>query len=216
MALKLVIIAILAYALGCVSSGILISRYIFNTDIRSLGNPTYSKIRGLYKAKGLVYVLIADLFKAIIVILIGGLMLKSAGFPATGKLTAMFFALLGQIMPITNGFRPRKGISWGGWLLLIADWRIFLVCGAAYLILVGISKYPSLGALAASIAFPVFVGIFYGGWLRVLIAAGCSLIIIIMYRKNLLRLLLSQNSGKRNGSSVQTESGEKADELKNP
>ncbi len=196
MVIRLAIIAVFSYALGCVSSGALISKYAFGNDLQGQGNITYSRILGLYKAKGLAYVLIADAFKAVIVILIGGLLLKSAGFPATGKLAAVFFALLGQAMPLTNGFRPRKSVVWGGWLLAMADWRIFLICAAAFLIISGISKYVSLGATAASLAFPVFAGVFYGGWLRVLLAAGCSLIIIFMYRRNLLRLLLSGGGTK--------------------
>ncbi len=200
MAVKLALIAALAYILGAVSSGNLISRYVFNTDARKYGNLTYSKVHEIFKAKGAAYVLIADLFKAAAVVLIGGALLKSAGFPFTGKLAAIFFALLGQAMPITNGLKPRRNVSWSGLLLLIADWRLFLICAAAFLIATAASRRASLGALAASALFPVFVGVFYGGGLRILLAAGCSAIVIAMYGKSLLRLLLG-GGGRRVASS---------------
>ena len=201
MTVKLTIIALLTYILGMLSSGILISKYIFSTDIRRL-NSSYTKIYELFKLKGLLYVLLADIFKAVIVILIGGLLLKGDGFTHTGKLAAMFFALLGQAMPVDNGLRPRRNVVWAGMLLLLVDWRIFLICIVVFFIVVAVTKYISLGALTAAIAFSVFTGIFTGGWLNVLLAVFCSIIIIAMYGRNLLRLLLFKRD---NGSSGDNE-----------
>jgi glycerol-3-phosphate acyltransferase PlsY len=198
MTVKLTIIALLTYILGMLSSGILISKYIFATDIRGL-NSSYSKLFELFKLKGLLYVLVADIFKAVIVILIGGLLLKGDGFTHTGKIAAMFFALLGQAMPIDNGLRPRRNVVWAAMLLLFVDWRILLICALVFLIVVAATKYISLGALIASIAFPIFTGIFTGGWLNVLLSVCCSIVIIGMYGRNLLRLLLFRRDTGNSG-----------------
>ncbi|NMA38416.1 MAG: glycerol-3-phosphate acyltransferase [Papillibacter sp.] len=189
MTLKLVVIALLTYILGMISSGELVAKYLFNTDLRGL-NSSYTRIHELFKTKGLLYVLLADFFKAVIVILIGGMLLKGDGFTNTGKLAAMFFALLGQAMPINNGLRSRKSVIWAGLLLLIVNWRILIICAVAFLIVVALTKYISLGALISAIAFPVFTGIFIGRWLNVLLAVCCSLVVVAMYGRNLLRLLL--------------------------
>lgn len=207
MTVKLVVIALLTYILGMISSGELVSRYLFNTDLKGL-NSSYTRIHELFKVKGLLYVLLADIFKAVIVILIGGLLLKGDGFPNTGKLAAMFFALLGQAMPINNSLRSRRSVIWAGLLLLFVDWRILLICAVAFLIVVALTKYISLGALISAIAFPVFTGIFIGGWLNVLLAVCCSLVIVAMYGRNLLRLLLfrkeapSSAQGEREADTV--------------
>jgi glycerol-3-phosphate acyltransferase PlsY len=112
-------------------------------------------------------------------------------------------------MPIANGLRPRRGVSWSGFLLLVADWRLFLICAAAFLIATAASRRASLGALAASALFPVFVGVFYGGWLMILLAAGCSVMVIAMYGKSLMRLLLG--GGGRRSASASPDGGESAE-----
>lgn len=198
MVFRLFLIAVLSYVIASVNSSALISGYVFQGD--AYRAVSYSRLYYLYKTKGVIYTLIAELFKALIVITVGGLLLRGAGFPSVGKLTAMLFALLGQFMPVFNGFRPYKNMVWGALLALVFDWRIALICILVFAVLVVLTKYVSLGALACAIVFPVAVAVFGGWWLKIVLAVLCSLVIIALYRFNLFRLIYRTDAPADSGN----------------
>ncbi|MBD8991236.1 MAG: glycerol-3-phosphate acyltransferase, partial [Blautia sp.] len=51
--------------------------------------------------------------------------------------------------PFYLGFRGGKGIAASAGMLLAMDWRVFLICAVIFIGLVAITRYVSLGSMAA-------------------------------------------------------------------
>ena len=58
-------------------------------------------------------------------------------------------AVLGHNFPFYLGFRGGKGIAASAGMLLAMDWRVFLICAVIFIGLVAITRYVSLGSMAA-------------------------------------------------------------------
>ncbi len=57
--------------------------------------------------------------------------------------------MLGHNFPFYLGFRGGKGIAASAGMLLAMDWRVFLICAVVFTGLVAITRYVSLGSIAA-------------------------------------------------------------------
>ena len=70
----LIIIAVIAYGIGSMSSVVIASNYVFHVNLRRLGtgSSALSNFRRIYGAKGFVKLLLVELVRDILPILIGG------------------------------------------------------------------------------------------------------------------------------------------------
>ena len=67
--------------------------------------------------------------------------------------------MLGHNFPFYLGFRGGKGIAASVGMLLAMDWRVFLICAVIFIGLVAITRYVSLGSMAAYVgALICFIG----------------------------------------------------------
>ena len=179
MAISIILICVLAYLLGAWNCIGLVCRLTLDDkgDCSS-----YRQVLKRYSWKGFGYALLADFIKAMVVVLIGGLLLKGKGFPSVGKLLAVLFGILGQALPINEEMKSREGLIWPGLLLLWLDWRIFLICTVAAMVIYVLTRNRGLCALVCAVLFPVFTGILGGWWLKVLMAVFCSLALLYCHR----------------------------------
>ncbi len=185
MAVSIFFIAVLSYALGLLDTCGLILRYVFREEVRELRRADYAVLYRRHKWPGVGYALAADVLRAIITVLIGGMLLKGAGFPSIGKLLAMLFALLGQAMPLTDRLASRQELVFPAALLLFVDWRLFLICAALGVLVMALTGNRALMAAVAAVAMPVFTAVFGGWWLKIALAAACALLLLICYRNEL-------------------------------
>ncbi len=193
MAVSIFFIAVLSYALGLLDTCGLILRYVFREEVRELRRADYAVLYRRHKWPGVGYALAADVLRAIITVLIGGMLLKGAGFPSIGKLLAMFFALLGQAMPLTDRMVSRQELVFPAALLLFVDWRLFLISAALGVLVMALTGNRALMAAVAAVAMPVFTAVFGGWWLKIALAAACALVLLCCYRGE---LRLKELSGK--------------------
>jgi glycerol-3-phosphate acyltransferase PlsY len=185
MAISVIIIAVLSYALGTVDTCGLLCRYLFRDEVREQKRVDYPVMFRRHKWPGVGYALAVDAIRAIITVLIGGMLLKGAGFPSVGKLLAMLFALIGQTMPLTDRFVSRQDLVFPALLLLFVDWRLFLICVALGLLIMALTGNRTLMALVAAVAMPVFTFVLGGWWLKILLAAFCAFALIHCCRSEL-------------------------------
>ncbi len=185
MAISIFFIAVLSYALGLPDTCGLVCRYIFREEVRDLRRVDYAVLYRRHKWPGVGYALAVDILRAIIAVLIGGMLLKGAGFPSIGKFLAMFFALLSQAMPLTNRMASKQELVFPAALLLFVDWRLFLVCVALGVLVLALTGNRALMAVAAAVAMPVFTAIFGGWWLKIVLAAACALALLHCYWRDL-------------------------------
>jgi glycerol-3-phosphate acyltransferase PlsY len=110
---------------------------------------------------------------------------------------AGFFAIVGHMFPVWLRFKGGKGVATSvGAFLGIAPSAV-LVCLLAFVVIVGITRYVSLGSIVGAAVFP-----FAAWWLNpgtrdpvvMTFVVASALLIIVRHKDNIRRLL----EGKEN------------------
>ena len=193
--LKYVLIAVVGYLLGNISVGILIARLYGIRDIRKVGSGnagTTNVLRNLGWVPS-VLTLAGDCLKGLIAALIGKWIAGDIGLLIGGN-----FAVIGHDFPVFFKFRGGKGIATNLGLILVLNPWIALGLTAAVLIVVGISRYMSLGSIMACFAYPTLVALLmqshahYAACVGFAIFAGA--LALYCHRSNVVRLLKGQEN----------------------
>ena len=148
----LIIIAVIAYGIGSMSSVVIASNYVFHVNLRRLGtgSSALSNFRRIYGAKGCVKLLLVELVRDILPILIGGLLMGIKGQAAVGRAFAGFCLVMGQLYPL---FYDLKGSHAIICMLVVMAFVNFSGALAVLLFVVlgiWLTKYVSLGAVAGA------------------------------------------------------------------
>ena len=148
----LIIIAVIAYGIGSMSSVVIASNYVFHVNLRRLGtgSSALSNFRRIYGAKGFVKLLLVELVRDILPILIGGLLMGIKGQTAGGRAFAGFCLVMGRLYPVFYNLKGSHAIicmlvvmafvNFSGALAVL----LFVVLG------IWLTKYVSLGAVAGA------------------------------------------------------------------
>ncbi len=185
--------AVFAYLLGSINLSIIISKKFYGEDIREYGsgNAGMTNVMRTYGKKMAAITFGGDFLKAVIASLIGRLFL---GF--FGAYLAGFFCFVGHIFPCYYKFKGGKGIVTAAAMVLMTDWRIFLILVALFVLIVALTKYISLGSVVGLAFYPIvldrmWVIFAYGMRPRIVIifAIGVMILGIWGHRKNIKRIL---------------------------
>ncbi len=199
MVLSVFLIAVLSYALSLADVCGLVSKHAFKDPVPADGRADYFMLYRRHKWMGVGYALVADLLRALATVLIGGMLLKGAGFPSVGKLLALMFSLIGQAMPLLpleRGLSPKRELIFPALTLLFVDWRLFLVCVALAVLVMALTGNRALMAAAAAVAMPLFTLIFGGWWLKIILALFCAIALVYCYWDELAEVLSGRGQKK--------------------
>jgi glycerol-3-phosphate acyltransferase PlsY len=153
MTTKLILIPLLAYILGSVPFGIILTRLFTDVDIRKSGSKNvgaYNVFR-LTGAKLGSMTLAGDLLKGAIPVLVALHWVEVSGWK--GELWICIVALsafTGHIFSVYLGFEGGKGVATAAGCFLVLSPLVFLVCLLVYLLVVCIFGYSSAGSLSAA------------------------------------------------------------------
>lgn len=158
--------AVIGYLLGSISSSIIFTKIFGNdTDIRSVGsgNAGMTNVLRSVGAKAAIFTSIFDFAKCIVAALIGRSIFQSVcianGAPAYliqyGTFLAGLACVLGHIYPVYFGFRGGKGILSTSALMLVLDWRIFVIAISVFVVTLLITKIISISSILAAASFPI-------------------------------------------------------------
>ena len=155
------LLALAGYLLGCANGAILTSKLFYRDDVRKhgSGNAGLTNFYRAYGAKLVLLVIAVDMLKAVAAVELGGALLGGA----LGKYYMGFFCMLGHMFPAPYRFKGGKGILSSGTLLLCLDWRVALAGWGAFVVLVLLTRYVSLGSVAAAASLPVSTYFVYRG-----------------------------------------------------
>ncbi|SMC37301.1 glycerol-3-phosphate acyltransferase [Papillibacter cinnamivorans] len=184
------IVAVVSYLLGCFNGSIIVSKYILKNDIRSHGSGN-AGLTNFYRSFGgglTALVLLGDILKAVLAYFFGRWLMGSLGFAVGGEFLACFFVMLGHTFPVFFGFKGGKGVLSGGTLVALIDLRIFAVVIIAFLVMVVLTRYISLGSIMAAVFFPFAAWFFWHSPFYTFMTVLCSAMLIFMHRGNLTRI----------------------------
>lgn len=178
------IVAVLAYLLGSVPFGILITRAMGLGDLRAIGSGNIGATNVLRTGnKGAAAAtLILDAAKGAVAVLVArGLVAEDAAQ------LAGLMAFLGHLYPVWLRFKGGKGVATFLGILLALHWPVgAAVCGT-WLFSAVLSRYSSLAALLSAGSSTVWMLIF--GDLRMLVlGAVMTMLVYARHEANIKRL----------------------------
>lgn len=153
---------ILGYAFGLIETGYIIGK-TQNIDIRQYGSGNLgmtNTMRTLGKKAG-VATFLGDGLKAIIAIIIVRLIFNQCDYKLLLSLYTGLGVILGHNFPFYMHFKGGKGImASAGIVVACFDFKLFILALLTFAIVVGISKYVSLGSLCMITGFFINLVIF--------------------------------------------------------
>ncbi len=197
--MKYIIIFIIGYFMGTISSSYLVGKFAGNIDIRkygsgNLGATNTMRVLGLKAGVG---VLLADFLKGMIATLIG---IWIGG--RFGGLIGGLGAILGHNWPIFLAFKGGKGIATSLGLIFTLFPAIGFILVAIGIIIIIITRYVSLASLTGSVIFPILVALFNHDPIYIVMSILISALAIYRHRSNIERLI----KGNENKISFHTRS----------
>ena len=208
---------IIAYLLGSLNPAIMITKLKTGKDIRTMGsgNAGFTNVLRSVGKGPAIATIVCDYLKGIIAVLIGWWLFSTLTvtnevspieYVKYGRYLAGLFVILGHSFPIFYGFKGGKSVVTANALMLVVDWRVFLMIVASFLIIFFITKLISLGSIACAMLYPFYTLIitYFCDYLPalgtenelrfrfVLISTACAFlvgaIVIFRHKDNLKRL----------------------------
>ncbi|MBM4167149.1 MAG: glycerol-3-phosphate 1-O-acyltransferase PlsY [Ignavibacteria bacterium] len=206
--ISLSLVILLSYIIGSFPTSIIISKLKGGIDIRNYGsgNAGGTNVIRVFGWKVGVGVILFDAVKGLIaVLLVARVMYDALPFKnytpfddfTVVQIIAGISAISGHIWSIFANFRGGKGVATTlGIFLGLAPIELGITMAIFFLVL-GISKYISLGSVVAGVSFPVVMvvrhNIFHahltGYNTLIYVSIGLSLLLIFTHRSNIKRLL---------------------------
>ena len=190
-AVAILVCAAIAYLLGSVNVSILISKCFYHDDIRlhGSGNAGATNVMRTYGKKMAAMTFGGDFLKAAIASVAGRMV-----FGYYGAMIAGLFCIVGHIFPCFYKFKGGKGIVTACAMVLLTNWRVFLVLLAIFILVVIITKFISLGSVVAMAAYPIVLDRIGPKGYSVLIAMVVMALCIYAHRSNIKRIMNHEES----------------------
>lgn len=178
---------LLAYALGAIPFGLLLTRAAGLGDVRNIGSGNIGATNVLRTGKkGLAAAtLLLDAAKGA-----GAVLIAHAIWPELPQAEgiAAIGAFLGHLYPVWLGFKGGKGVATLIGIVLALHWQSGLVMMAVWLLSFLTTRYSSVGGMMAGLAAPVSALLFGRIDLAVLLV-GFALLVLWKHRANIGRLV---------------------------
>jgi glycerol-3-phosphate acyltransferase PlsY len=182
--------AALAYLLGSIPFGLVLTQLAGYGDIRHIGSGNIGATNVLRTGnKGLAALtLLLDGAKGAVAVVIA----QQFGLPAAS--VAALAVVLGHLFPVWLGFKGGKGVATAGGVLLAYFWPAGLLGIGTWLVVALVTRYSSLAALATAIAAPIYALLLAGPGQRPAVILLIAVLVVLRHRANIGRLLRGQES----------------------
>ena len=188
--LVFIILVVIAYLLGSVSSAIIICKLMQLPDPRSTGsqNPGATNVLRIADKKTAALVLLGDILKGVIPVLLGHLF----GLTPVWLGLIGFVAVVGHMYPVFFEFKGGKGIATAFGVLIALNWWLAVIALIVWLVVAKIFRYSSLASLSAMLVTTIAclfiqMGYFWGLLLITVLSAW-------RHSDNIKRLLAGNES----------------------
>ncbi|MBO5221312.1 MAG: glycerol-3-phosphate acyltransferase [Clostridia bacterium] len=200
--LFLILTFLVGYLVGSVNLSLVVTKYIGKIDIYSVGSGNAGGTN-VARSMGLgwgISVMAAEISKSMVFGCLAKYVFPGDLFafgepvgPAFTGAVLVAGCLLGNFFPCFAHFKGGKGVSVMGGLLIVLDYRIFLIVLASFLLILLLFRMVSLSSLLCGIVIPVCIALFYHGnpgwiWLTALSAVMCASV-WVRHAGNIKRIL---------------------------
>jgi len=188
-----VAMAIIAYFIGSISFGVILTKKFAGFDVRDKGSKGAGMTNVLRTAgKRLALItLVCDILKGVVAILIAMLLawiFVDSVEVVTLNYIAGFFAILGHTFPIFFRFKGGKGVATAIGIMLLLNWQIGLICVVFGVTLMAITRMVSVGSILSAILYPVLTLMLGEGLIAFLGSLMIGLLVVFNHRQNIQRL----------------------------
>jgi glycerol-3-phosphate acyltransferase PlsY len=202
MIVDFILTGLIGYLLGSIPTAVWVGKAWHGIDVREHGSKNAgatNTFRVLGKKPGIV-VLTIDIFKGVLAVLSPFLItFLSKGNTESSidhlQIVAAIFAVIGHMFPIFAGFKGGKGVATSLGIIIGMQPIAAAICIVAFLIIFISFNFVSLGAIVASLIFPVIVVMRHPESTEMhvfsFILAGA---VILAHRKNIKRLIKGEES----------------------
>lgn len=183
--MTLALVFLLAYLLGSIPFGILITRVLGLGDLRSIGSGNIGATNVLRTGNktAAAATLLLDAGKGAVAVLVARAL---AG--ETAAMVAGFAAFLGHCFPVWLGFRGGKGVATFLGLTVALVWPAGLAACATWLATAFAFRWSSLAALVAAASIPIWMSLF-GRSDAIVFGIALAALVFLRHRSNIARLL---------------------------
>ena len=188
----LYLLPVLAYAIGSISSAIVVSRLLGLKDPRQVGsgNPGATNILRYGGKWAAGVTLLGDILKGVIPIVVARQLTDDALILAL----VMFLAFLGHVYPVFHGFKGGKGVATAfGVLTALQPWMGVALIGT-WLILAMVFRYSSLAAIVCALLTPLYVWWLIPGPPFLYATLTMSTLLLWRHRSNVQNLLAGKEA----------------------
>ncbi len=182
--------ALLAYLLGSIPFGLVVTRLGGYGDIRRIGSGNIGATNVLRTgSKALAALtLLLDAGKGAVAVLI------AEQFGPDMAAYAAAFAFLGHLFPVWLGFKGGKGVATTLGILLAYAWPVALAAAATWLAVAALTRYSSLAALVAALLAPLYAWLFTREFQPTEVVAFLAVLVILRHHANIRRLVRGKES----------------------
>jgi glycerol-3-phosphate acyltransferase PlsY len=184
---------LLAYLLGSIPWGILITPFFSSKDIRrqGSGNIGATNVRRVAGSKAGALVLAGDILKGALPVYLASLLVSPTHVP--GQLyTALVVmaAFCGHLYPLYLGFKSGgKGVATALGCLLVISPVTAAITLLVFILMVCISNRVSIGSLSGAAVLPLIMWKSTDSWIMTLCTLAISLFVYLRHRDNIVRLI---------------------------
>lgn len=182
--LYLLLTAVLAYLLGSIPFGLVITRMLGLGDLRQIGSGNIGATNVLRTgSKGAALAtLLLDAGKGGVAVLIARALLAEDAAQLAGLM-----AFLGHLFPVWTGFRGGKGVATFLGTLIALAWPVGLAACATWLVAAALLRISSAAALVAAASSAGWLFWFDEGRMLVLVGV-MTILIYVRHSENLRRI----------------------------
>ncbi|KXV28822.1 glycerol-3-phosphate 1-O-acyltransferase PlsY [Gluconobacter japonicus] len=189
---SLLLIAAIAYGLGSIPFGLILTAATGGGDIRQIGSGNIGATNVLRTGrKGLAAAtLLLDALKGALAVFLA---LRLGGDqPSLAMAVAAVAVVVGHCFPVWLGFRGGKGVATGLGTIWVLSWPVGVACCVVWLVVARLSRISSAGALSAFLVAPILMVIMKGQGVNTPIPVATALIALLIWVRhysNIVRLL---------------------------
>ena len=187
------IFIILAYFIGSISFGILLSKIFKIQDPRSFGskNPGATNVMRSGKKFVALLTLLGDMLKGTLVVLIAKYYLN---FNYDQVLLIAAVVFIGHLFPVYYQFKGGKGVATALGVLLAIDSSIAILLLLIWLIVFLVSRISSLSAITAALCLPIIAFFMHIDQNFLWLSLFLSMFLIYRHKENIKNLLEKKES----------------------